>query len=43
MTRASYSCPACDRPVLERVDELLAVFKCAVCGEIVREETEVSA
>jgi ribosomal protein L37AE/L43A len=43
MTRASYSCPACDRPGVERVDERLAAFKCAVCGEIVREETGVSA
>lgn len=43
MTRAPFNCPGCDRPTLQGVEDMLAAFKCAVCGELVHEQGGVDA
>lgn len=37
MSRPPFNCPSCDRPTLRAVVDSLAAYKCAACGEIVRE------
>lgn len=34
---AHYSCPNCDRPTLERANDEIVKWRCAVCGERVEE------